>query len=415
MVVVISLDAFAAESLKNPELPAPTLRALMKSGAYAESMRPINPTVTWPNHTALVTGVDASRHHVLVNGRVEGQRTAAAELTVNPHAPKAELVAVSTVYDAVHAAHGTTAEVDWVAIEGAAAGPGATIDWSFAEQPLPESPVVREMLADGTVSTRDIQRFGKGTQEWRDGIYTRAAVEIVKRHHPNLLLLHLLALDSIEHKTGFGNAAGLETIAFLDARVKEVVEAVRAAGDMDRTTFLIVSDHGQESVHHWIRPNALLRQRGLQGKGTENVRCLPDGGFALVYQRNATAESRAKLRTLFEGQPGIRAVLTPEEAAKEGWPTPEQTDQAADLLLYARNDYAFQWGDEGPLVKDTAEVGQHGYPNTEPSMQAIFIASGRGIKPVGEIPPVVNLDVAGTIARLLGVRFEGGVVEGILE
>src|SRR6185437_16514506 len=73
-VIVISLDAFGAESLKEPELPAPTLHALMQQGVHAVSMRPINPTITWPNHTSMVTGVDASRHHVLVNGLIVNQR-----------------------------------------------------------------------------------------------------------------------------------------------------------------------------------------------------------------------------------------------------------------------------------------------------------------------------------------------------
>ena len=63
-----------------------------------------------------------------------------------------------------------------------------------------------------------------------------------------MLLLHLLSLDSAEHAYGFDTIAGVNTAAFLDDRVQEVVDAVRDAGDMDRTTFLIVSDHGQSSV-----------------------------------------------------------------------------------------------------------------------------------------------------------------------
>ena len=72
-VVVISLDAFGAESLHDPHLPAPTLHKMMQEGAYATAMLPINPTVTWPNHTAMVTGVNASKHHVIVNGSIVNQ------------------------------------------------------------------------------------------------------------------------------------------------------------------------------------------------------------------------------------------------------------------------------------------------------------------------------------------------------
>ena len=111
-VVVISLDAFGAASLHEPQLPAPTLHALMQRGVYAVSMQPINPTITWPNHTAMVTGVDASLHHVLVNGLIVNQRTATPP-RIDMGAPKSRLVAVPTVYDVAHQAGLTTAEVDW--------------------------------------------------------------------------------------------------------------------------------------------------------------------------------------------------------------------------------------------------------------------------------------------------------------
>ena len=60
--MVISLDGFPAYAFDDPRLPIPTLRKLAREGVAAASMQPVNPTVTWPNHTAIVTGVDASQH-----------------------------------------------------------------------------------------------------------------------------------------------------------------------------------------------------------------------------------------------------------------------------------------------------------------------------------------------------------------
>ena len=404
-VVVISLDAFGAASLHEPELPAPALQALMRRGAYAVSMRPINPTVTWPNHTAMVTGGNASLHHLVVNGLVVNQRTATPP-AIKMWLPKARLVAVPTVYDAAHEAGLTTAQVDWVAIQDA-----PSIDWQFAERPDPHGAIEQDLLRQGAVTPAQLAHFGEPSQAWRDRLYTRAAVDIIRRHHPDLLLLHLLALDSIEHETGFGNNSGRNTIAFLDDRVQDVIDAVRAAGDFDRTTFIIVSDHGQQSVHQRLRPNVLLRQAGLQAAAaTRPTFCVPDGGFALVYQPHATAVSIGRLKALFAGRPGIRSALTPTEAAKEGWPTPAQTDQAPDLLLYAADGYDFIEGDTGAFASPTTEIGAHGYPNSNPLMQGIFIAAGHGIQARGEIPAFPNVDVAPTIARLLGIPF--GPVQG---
>lgn len=412
-VVVISLDAFGAGSLKDPELPAPTLHALMRQGAHAVSMQPINPTITWPNHTSMVTGVDASRHHVLVNGLIVNQRQATPP-RIDMKAPKSELVAVPTVYDAAHAAGLTTAEVDWVAIMDA-----PTIDWRFPENPDPDGAIEQELVRNGAVTRDELVHFGRPSQAWRDLIYTRAAVDIIRRHHPDLLLLHLLALDSIEHETGYGNDAGRNTIAFLDDRVKEVVDAVRAAGELDRTTFIIVSDHGQQSVHHRLNPDVLLRQAGLQGGGAgQPAFCVPEGGFALVFQRHATAASRQALQALFAGKPGIRAALTPDEAAQRGWPTPATSDQAPDLLLYAADDYEFSDKDGSHYDAPTLQIGAHGYPNSDPLMQAIFIAAGHGIRPAEEIPAFPDVDVAPTLAHLLHVRLDGvqgKPLTGILE
>ncbi|WP_217333120.1 alkaline phosphatase family protein [Rhodanobacter sp. C05] len=404
-VVVISLDAFGAASLHEPELPAPTLQALMQRGAYAAAMQSINPTITWPNHTAMITGDDAGLHHLLVNGLIVNQR-AATPPRIEMWVPKSRLVAVPTVYDAAHQAGLTTAQVDWVAIEDT-----PSIDWQFAERPDPDGVIEQDLVRQGIITHDQLVHFGAPSQAWRDRMYTRAAIDIIQKHHPDLLLLHLLALDSIEHETGFGNDSGRNTIAFLDDRVKDVIDAVRAAGDFDRTTFIIVSDHGQRSVHQLLHPNVLLKQAGLQAASANQPSyCIVDGGFALVFQQHATEASTRQLKSLFAGKPGIRSVLAPTEAAKLGWPTPTQSDQAPDLLLYAADGYAFRQGDTGDYVTPTKELGDHGYPNSDPLMQGIFIAAGFGIRPKGEIPAFLNVDIAPTIAQLLHISL--GTIQG---
>src|SRR5688572_9070220 len=68
VVVVISLDGFPASSLWDNRLPIPTLRRLAQEGSAARAMRVSNPSVTWPNHTTMVTGVPPAKHGVLFNG-----------------------------------------------------------------------------------------------------------------------------------------------------------------------------------------------------------------------------------------------------------------------------------------------------------------------------------------------------------
>src|SRR5678815_74186 len=152
-VVVISLDGFSAQALQNPHLPLPNLRKLMAEGAYSAAMVPINPTVTWPNHTAIVTGVDASIHGVLYNGLPVRKDS---RIEIDEAVDKANLVHATTVYDLAFRAGLTTAEVDWVAIQN----PG-TITWSFAEEPSGEGAVDRESVTAGVVSADQMRAFAK--------------------------------------------------------------------------------------------------------------------------------------------------------------------------------------------------------------------------------------------------------------
>ena len=102
-VVVISLDGFPAYALRNPLMPLPALRRMIEQGAVADGMQTVNPTVTWPNHTSMVTGVTPAVHSVLYNGLAvrdgEGK-----PLHVEPWIDKAELVRAPTVYDLAHLA-----------------------------------------------------------------------------------------------------------------------------------------------------------------------------------------------------------------------------------------------------------------------------------------------------------------------
>ncbi|MCX6628989.1 MAG: alkaline phosphatase family protein [Candidatus Solibacter sp.] len=137
MVIVISLDGFPAYALEDAQLPIPTLRRLIRQGVTAR-MTTINPTITWPNHTTLVTGVHADEHGLLVNGSLVPTGTW-PPIKVDPMIDKVKMVHAPTVYDAAHKAGLTTAQIDWVAINNA-----PTITWPFSEWATPEGAVEQE-------------------------------------------------------------------------------------------------------------------------------------------------------------------------------------------------------------------------------------------------------------------------------
>lgn len=415
MVIVISLDGFPARALADPRLPIPTLRRLASEGAEADAMEPVNPTVTWPNHTTMVTGVSPAIHQVLFNGAL--QRRADGSLTIDADVLKSNLVRSPTVYDLAHEAGLRTAQVDWVAIRGA-----STIDVEFAEDPDPRGTVSRDLLADHVVTEQQLATFDDSSPAWQDEIRTKAATDILARYRPNLLLIHLLSFDDTSHAYGPESQAARMAMAFLDDRVKEILDALRKVRCSSSATVLVISDHGFASVDHSVHPNVVLRdagvvQRSASGAEPWQAWVVPDGGVAMVYI--AHPEQRAtlvpQLSQRFSETEGIERVYGPGEMHALGLPEEGESDAAPDLLLAARRGYMFSPGTEGEVV-GRSQGGSHGYLNADADMDAIFIAWGHGIRRGARLGRIRNRDVAPTIAALLGVKMacEGRVLREML-
>jgi predicted AlkP superfamily pyrophosphatase or phosphodiesterase len=406
-VIVVSLDGFPAYALHDQSVPFPMLRRLMAEGASADAMIPVNPTVTWPNHTAIVSGVNVAKHGVIYNGLPVRPGIGKA-LKVEPWVPKTELVQARTVYDAAHDAGLTTAEVDWVAIYKP-----PTIDWSFPELPSLDGKIEREMLQSGAVTEDEIRTWGKTNNLMHDDVWTRAAAYIIEKHKPNLLMYHLLLTDSVQHSYGARSLAANSALILADRQLQRILDAVDRAGIRDSTTIFVVSDHGFKTYHHVIRPNALLRAKGLvRSQADCDGWTISEGGSAMVYVTRE--EKRSEVLAAFrDAIPGVAQTIAPADYAKWGYPKATPNGRMSDLVLAAANDYGFDGSINGEVNADVpagASPGNHGYLNTDPDMNAILVAWGAGIQRGVKTGSKPNVDVAATIARLLGVDFPG--IEG---
>ena len=421
-VVIITLDGFPGWALDDPYLPVPNLRRLAANGAVA-GMRPVNPTVTWPNHTSLVTGVTPAKHGVLFNGTLV--RDPDVPPRVEPWRDKKDMVQVPTLYDVVHDRGMTAAQVDWVAILNA-----PSISWEFPERPeRPETKpsIVREMVTAGAISQQDADGFASQNIVWRDEVWTDAAIHILRTHRPNLLLFHLLALDSMQHRYGPKTPAAMVTMARLDSQVGRVLNALDDAGMTARTTLFVVSDHGFKAVQKQVLPNVALRDAGLitveSGKVTATkAYVVSEGGSAFMYVTSADPDGDVlrRARQAISGLEGIDRIVEPAEYGALGLPQPSSDRQVGALLLTAKSGYSFAAGATGEkTVVDAPEgsLGTHGYVSSDPEIQALFIASGRGIKSAVKLQSVDNVDVTPTAAELLGVELknvDGKVLTEIL-
>ena len=423
-VILISIDGFPAWLWNDESLMVPNLRKLAADGASTKAMTVSNPSITWINHTTLVTGVEPRKHGVLFNGLLVRQgdnRPPKIEQWVD----KSRLVFAPTLYDLAHEAGLTTAESDWVAVTRA-----KTINWSFAELPTPDGAIEKEMIAAGSIAPEHIGWMQLGPQRknvtFLDNMWTKAAVHIWKTHKPNLLLFHTLNTDATHHSYGPGSMASFTALAYADRLVGDLVKAVDESGLRDRTTIVIATDHGFKKVTKICLPNVVLKKAGLaQGLGPTINSCdayaMTQGGMAFVYVTNPErkAELLPKLKELFAQTEGVDRVIDGNDGPKLGMPTPAENPGMGDLVLYPKPGYGFKNDAAGDAIV-TPSVnygGTHGYFNGDPELDGIFIASGRGIKKGVVLERMANLDVAPTIAEMMDLKIpnaDGRVLEEIL-
>ncbi len=427
-VVIINVDGFPAYLLDDPKAPIPNIRRLAREGVAAAGMRVVNPSVTWPNHTSLMTGVRADKHGVLANG-ILTRHGMGQPVTIEPKHDQSELIRVPTLFDIVHQAGMTTAGINWPCTRNS-----TTLDDNFPDVPEDveyTTPRLREELQAAGLLTGEAKNFIKDTSgPERDYIWTEATRLVLDKRKPNLTLLHLLNVDGSHHALGPQSPGGYTAVAYADACVGRVLDAIAAAGLKDKTAVFIVADHGFTLTPKAIKPNALLRREGFltAGRGGKieeaRVQVVPEGGMGLLYfsDPGVSSEEQARVRGLFESQEGIAQVLQPQQYSKYGLPDPRADVQMADLVLLAKDGFGFSAradGDEFVVDGEAAGVykANHGVDADNKKMNAVFVAAGAGLKKGVRLGEINNLDVAPTAAALLGMAMttaDGRVLSEVL-
>ena len=424
-LLLISIGGFPASELLDPAVPAPTLRRLAGEGAIALRMTAVDPTVTWPNHAALVTGVRPEKSGVFYNGIVVREKLR-APVQAKP-CSRAEILRAPTFYDMAHESGLTTAQVGWPPCDT-----GGTITWGLGEMADSKGVVEREMMQKGLLSDSDLAELPRTTSPRRDETWFRVATNIITEHHPQVLLLRLTDFDAITHKFGPGSQQSRAAISAADTRVDQILTVLKKAGLLERTTLFIVSDQGFKPIRRNIRPNAALLKAGLLIAAGPKVMpivisadayALTAGGIAQIFLTNPDRhdEARSQIKKLFSTMEGVDRVLEPSGYAAAGFPALTEKGQMGDLVLLAKPGYGFIAAPSGESVTDVVEgttVAFHGYPSRDPDMDAIFIAWGRSIKHGVRLDRVSNLDVAPTMAQILGLKMQnvdGKVLREIIQ
>jgi arylsulfatase A-like enzyme len=416
--LVISIDGFAAFYWRDPAARLATLRRLAERGVVAAGVETVFPSTTWPTHVSLVTGVRPALHGVVGNHVLNRATGRAEDLTGDPIYDAADLIRVPTFYDRAHAAGLCVAAVDWPATRHA--GSIAFNLPFFKSQAVfeahTEPAVWRELAALGYPMDRQGEWAQLPRRFLKDAMVTDVAGHVIHRHAPDLLLVHFLCVDSLQHLHGPRSPEAYWAIQYVDGLIGRLLATL---SEPERTNVFIVSDHGFLPVRREIRPNVRLRALGLLDTDAEGqiaraeARVVMNHGAAYVYVREGAAQATTARQVASElaRLPGVAAVWTADQYAGLGLPSPAEHRQVGDVLVEAAEGYLFVDDALGDEESDRPHhLGTHGQRGSHPSNHAFFLAAGPAIRRGLELGVIPSRDVAPTIASTLGLDM--GPIEG---
>jgi predicted AlkP superfamily pyrophosphatase or phosphodiesterase len=418
-VLMISIDGMKPEYVLEADrhqLRLPFLRSLVADGSYAEGVIGVWPTITYPSHTTLLTGVAPAEHGIIANLQFDPERHFADAWYW--YAPQ---IRVPTLWHSARAAGLATASIGWpVSVDAADVDYLIPEFWRGGLGPA-DNPSDRLLIGALTRPAGMLAQLeselgpymmGNDTQPAGDAIKTRFTIAILAQHRPRFMTLHLSSLDEAEHEHGPFSSAANATLEGIDTMLRNLAEAARAADPA--TVIVVVSDHGFAPLTHKVSLFVPFIAAGLiqtvpAAAQTPTIgawRAQPwlAGGMAAIMLKDPTdrvtlGEVAVLLRQLrADPSLGIAAVLDRAQIAPlGGFP------DASFLVEFKPGFYAS--GDlTGATVSELPEShGGHGFAPDFPEMRAAFFAAGNGIAKHRDLGVIDMRSIAPTVAAVLGV------------
>jgi len=362
--ILVSLDGFRADYFDRGLTP--TLKALADHGVRAKAMHPSFPSLTFPNHYTLVTGLRPDEHGIVSNTmedrRIPGvtfKLSAREAVTDRRWWDESEPLWVSARKQGIHAS-----TMFWPGSEAPIQGLYAD-DWK---------PYLKSMPAEERVDT------------------VLGFLDRPKAKRPRFVTLYFEKVDVAGHDTGPESPEVNHAIEGVDAALARLVDGLKARGLYDKVDVIVVSDHGMAFtpadhrifLDDWISPDLV---RPISMETIAGMEAKP-GHEAEVQKAvvgahpHITCYNKADLpkRLHYGHNPRVAPIVCIPEA---GW------------QLTTR---------EAMAKRKHVSLGEHGYDPASPTMDALFVAHGPDFREGVVLEPFDNVDVYSLLARLTGIR-----------
>ena len=355
-VVLVSLDGFRYDY--PTEHGAPYMQSMMKRGATApDGMLPSYPSLTFPNHWTLVTGLLPEHHGIVRNSFYDPERKETYQYT------KSEANADGTWY-------------------------GGVPLWSLAEQQGMRAATFHWPGSEASVAGFRPNNYAK-FQDYMDGHVGIAQIiawlKLPPAQRPHLLTLYYANPDHAGHWYGPDSEQEKEAVHVVDGLMSELRAQLDATGlPVD---LIIVSDHGMIlNDNNWVQFD---KYADLTGVKTTDQLMYPD-----------TEAAKQKLYEQFRAHPDPRFTVYRSNAMP-----PElkygNNPRIGDPVAVVNAPYIAHPHETTPRV----DLADHGYdPVKTPEMKAFFLATGPDIRPGVKIGSFPNVDIYSFIAKLLDLK-----------
>ncbi|UAY57442.1 ectonucleotide pyrophosphatase/phosphodiesterase [Arachidicoccus terrestris] len=359
-VVLISIDGFRWDLAD--KYNASFLKKMRAKGVQARSMRPGYPSLTFPNHYAIITGLYPAHHGLVDNYFYDPHRSASYKVSDKRAVADGSWYGGEPLWVLAEKAGMLTASFYWVGSEAAIDGVRPTYYYNYNEK-IP------------------IERRISTVKSW---------LELPEAKRPHLLTFYLPEVDHMEHLYGVDSKQTAEAVAFVDSSIRQLYDSLMTT--RLPINFIVLSDHGFANLDS----NKYL---GVPKLDTGHY--LIRGGSALVhiYAKDKTAKKSLnklykQLKSSADHYKVFKASKTPPS-----WHYRSKGNTAGrigDILLVPYPPYSFYFGGRKLL-------GAHGFDNRLQDMQATFYAWGPAFKQHFKIGNFPNVAVYPMIAKILGL------------
>ncbi len=375
IVILLSLDGVRHDYPDRGEFPA--LARMAREGARAEGLVPVFPSLTFPNHVSLATGTYPDRHGIVANSFFDRKRG------LFHYGGDASWIEAEPLWAAAERQGVRSAVYFWVGSETDWHGVGASFREAPFDEHVTESEKVRQILA------------------WLD---------LPPAQRPRLVLSWWHGADAAGHRHGPASAEALQELAGQDRALATLQAGLDARRLWADATLLVVSDHGMTERREGVTLGPAIEAAGIR------ARVVPAATLAHVFLRDPAQAPQAV--AALSKLPGVHACTA--DALPAAWRYRTAT-RTGDVVAWVDPPRTFgrplSLGARVAAALSGTERGAHGYDPALPDMRGILLALGRGAPAGAKLGLVRAIDVAPTVARLLGIDpprdSEGTAIAGL--